>query len=469
MVSPPKPWETGGSASSTPAAPAASAPLGASSSGGLAGNALQSTMNGTTASGATGGITDNFGFGTDSSLPPRPERTSTGGYGTGMGSTLGTGYGGYGSGMYGNSMYGGGGMYGSGMYGGGYGGGMYGSGYGGMGYGGYGGMYGNRMMDQNPSYFVQRAESSSRPAFQAIEDIVGAVTSVSMMLESTYQATYSSFRAVLGVADQFGRLRSQLVGVFSTLAAIRMMRRVLYRILLAFGIKMESLKPPPVEEGEVAQQRARAWPIIIFLGVVFGVPWFIWKLLAYTYKETAEQWEDPTKVVKARATHPFQGEHADEMNLQVGEEIEVLRPDAENTLVQQGWVRARKKEGVEGIVPLNRITPIKAGDQVDGSPAGALQQPGSAPLPGTLDAANTNQVAANSLTNLQHRQAQQHHSQFDGGMKALPGTQAYHQEMANAWGSLQQSSALNNGPFGTGPAGHGGPYGAGGMHGAWGS
>lgn len=83
-------------------------------------------------------------------------------------------------------------------------GGGYSGGYSGM-YGGgmYGGMYGNSMNGYNRPYsntggFSRQAEDSTRQAFQSVESIVRAFTSVSAMLESTLGAVYSSFRAVLG-------------------------------------------------------------------------------------------------------------------------------------------------------------------------------------------------------------------------------------------------------------------------------
>lgn len=53
------------------------------------------------------------------------------------------------------------------------------------------------------------ASESSRGAFQSIEAVVNAVTSVANMLSSTHNAVYSSFRAVIGVVEQFGRLKMQ--------------------------------------------------------------------------------------------------------------------------------------------------------------------------------------------------------------------------------------------------------------------
>jgi len=165
-------------------------------------------------------------------LPPRPVGLSDSpysGYGSSMsmpfGSSLAmspyTGGYGYGSSMYSSSPYtspygGYGGM--SGMYGASR---MYGGGYGNYGHNSYG-------TDHN---FAQLAEQSSASAFQSIESFVGAFGSISAMLESTFHALYSSFRAVIGVADHLGRLRQ----ILSTLAVFRFFRWVYRRVLYLIG------------------------------------------------------------------------------------------------------------------------------------------------------------------------------------------------------------------------------------------
>lgn len=166
-------------------------------------------------------------------LPPRPfgQPVAPAGYGPFQSA----------AGMFGGSgMMGGGGMYGAGggMYGTGYGGaygGGYGSAYGGSGFGGgYGGGYGG--MGGLPSYgqnrygaagmdaearFIQMAEESSRPAFQSIESLVAAIGNIAAMLDSTFFAITSSFRAILGVAANFGRLRGVFAQFWTTFALFR--------------------------------------------------------------------------------------------------------------------------------------------------------------------------------------------------------------------------------------------------------
>lgn len=156
------------------------------------------------------------------SLPPRPfsQQQHVDAYGP---------YSSSGMGMYGGGSMLGGGFGGGGMFGGGYGGTGYGGGmYGGGGYGGFGGYGGNGFnryganngMDPE-SRFIQMAEESSRPAFQSIESLVSAIGNIAAMLDSTFFAITSSFRAILGVAANFGRLRGVFAQFWSTFAIFR--------------------------------------------------------------------------------------------------------------------------------------------------------------------------------------------------------------------------------------------------------
>lgn len=147
-------------------------------------------------------------------LPPRPFGPTTSMMSNQMGM--------YGGGMYGTSMYGGGGYssygispYSMGSYGmGGYnrfgGGGMF-----------SGGAYGCRDPMDAENRFIQLAEESSRPAFQSIESLVMAIGNIAAMLDSTFFALTSSFRAILGVAANFGRLRGVFAKFWSTFALVR--------------------------------------------------------------------------------------------------------------------------------------------------------------------------------------------------------------------------------------------------------
>lgn len=83
--------------------------------------------------------------------------------------------------------------------------------------------------------FIAAAEESSQHAFQSLESIVRTFGSISMMLDSTLFAVFSSFRAVLGVADHFSRLRSHLGRVFSALAIFRTAKWAYHKLLYLLG------------------------------------------------------------------------------------------------------------------------------------------------------------------------------------------------------------------------------------------
>ena len=179
-----------------------------------------------------------------------------------------------------------------GMYGGGYssyggmGTGMYGGGYGG-GYGQYG-SYGGQQGEYNS--FARQAEENSRQAFQSVESIVGAFTSVSMMLDSTFQAVYNSFRAVIGVADNFSRLRHQLSSVFSAFALFKLIRYLYRRVLVLLRLRpsmetneawsqaAESLLPSSAGDGSAPKKST--WPIMLFFTIIMGGPYLIWRLIS---------------------------------------------------------------------------------------------------------------------------------------------------------------------------------------------
>lgn len=150
----------------------------------------------------------------DTSIPPIPPKP----YSSTQQSMYNTPMNIYNGGMYTNMMYGSNyGMSPYQRYGG-----MYSSMYGGM----YGGIYGNNPyqirdpMDPE-NRFIQLAEESSRPAFQSIESLVMAIGNIASMLDSTFYALTSSFRAILGVAANFGQLRGVFAQFWSTFALIR--------------------------------------------------------------------------------------------------------------------------------------------------------------------------------------------------------------------------------------------------------
>lgn len=306
-------------------------------------------------------------------LPPRPTQqpllagsTYGSGYGSGYGYTspYGTGlsplYSRYG---YGGSGYG----YGSG-YGSGYGG-MYGTGglYGTSGMYGAGGMYGGA------GPLSQLAEESTRGAFHSVEAVVQAFASVSLLLESTYGALQSSFRAVVGVADQFGRLRLHLAQTLSALALLRSLRWLLARAwyLLtgrrggvaaaeaAWGQAASGggagLPSPPVPAGDGSS----SWPIVAFFGFVVGAPWLLWRIFAAAAANRETRWASGAdEHYMAVAQFDFQADGPNELSLVAGQELRLAPKELQPRV--RGWLLASVDGTRVGLVPANYVKVLGA-------------------------------------------------------------------------------------------------------------
>lgn len=187
------------------------------------------------------------------------------------------GFGSYGLPYRSSSIYGSGyGTYGS-----------YGSGYNNFGYG-YGNNYPNYGMDDAERRFIQYAEESSRNTFASVENVVRAFNSIAMMLDNTFFAMTSSFRAVLSVADNFGRLRTMFGHIWYSVSLFRFFNWLYRKFMRLLGMKVpESAKATAWNEaanavsGGVAPPApgGSSWPTLAFFGIIIGAPYLISKLL----------------------------------------------------------------------------------------------------------------------------------------------------------------------------------------------
>jgi len=289
-----------------------------------------------------------------------------GGYNAGFGSGYSSGYGGYsGFGSYGG--YGGGGF---GGYGGGYG--SYGGGGGGYGYN----RFGNAMNPLDPeARFIQLAESSSRPAFASIESLVGAIGNIAAMLDSTFFALTSSFRAVLGVTANLGRLRGVFADLWETFAILRgvswLYRRLLYWLKLskddpsAEKLKTafaEALNETSTQNGapKLPRKGQSPWPVLAFLGFIFSAPYLIMKLLGSLTNAAQEEARDPSKwlqPVESVALYDFQARNPSELSLRANSRVKIAPKDLQNALgfLNTGWALATIDGKTTGIIPINYI------------------------------------------------------------------------------------------------------------------
>lgn len=83
--------------------------------------------------------------------------------------------------------------------------------------------------------FFHYVEETTRPTFYLIETILHTFSSMTMLLESTYFALTNSFRAILNVAENIGKLRSTLNQLFNTFALIKFLKWLYKKIIYTIG------------------------------------------------------------------------------------------------------------------------------------------------------------------------------------------------------------------------------------------
>ncbi|KAG5353074.1 hypothetical protein C0989_010697 [Termitomyces sp. Mn162] len=367
MVSPPKPWERNGGASTIADAPA-SQPIASSSTLSVAPSSQIPNVPERPAALSQPSSTVSPYPSYNASSYSRFGSTNYGGYG-GVGS-YGSTYGGYGGmGSYGG-MYGGMGGYGMG----------YGSmGMGGM-YGGYGmgGMMGaNGMpMDPNNPNLTQTLQSTTQNTFALIHSIVSTFTGIAQMLESTFMATHSSFFAMVGVADQFSQLRNALGSVLGVFGILRWMRELITGRPASASMNHEFREfingrpvqgprgPPP--------PKASKKPLIMFLLAVFGIPYAMSKLIRILQERAQARAVahggllpgqfpplDPSTLSFARTLYPFTATNQNELGLKENEIVAIMgkldpRTGAEvdpRMEVEGEWWKGRTRDGREGWFP----------------------------------------------------------------------------------------------------------------------
>lgn len=380
MVSPPKPWETSGGATTS----------GMHTWSHFArrdANMLPAAVPTSTTTTSATPTTDSAAV---PALPNRPDslnalatrNAST--YTSPLNRTSPYGYGGgYGSSMY-SSPFNRMGGYGGAMYGGG----MYSSPYGGMGYGGYGqpGMYGP---GQEQS-LTQTMNQSTQATFQMIESIVGAFGGFAQMLESTYMATHSSFFAMVSVADQFATLKQTLGSVLGIFTLMRWIRTAIAKLtgrpspasskdLTPANFASFTGSTPP----EGAQPKPSRKPFIFFVLAVFGLPYLMSKLIrTLAASQEAEQQRqlanapygaaadgqplDPSKLDFCRVLYDYTPAQQPGQSFTEGIDLAVKKGDLVAVLSKTDpmgqaseWWRCRARNGQMGYLPAPYLETIQ--------------------------------------------------------------------------------------------------------------
>lgn len=223
--------------------------------------------------------------------------------------------------------------------------------------------------------FIQMAEESSRPAFENIQSLVGAIGNIAAMLDSTFFALTSSFRAVLGVAANFAHLRGVFAQFWTSFALIRWgvwaYRKVLYLLRItktdptteSFKEAFKMAETNGANQPGAHQKRGSSMSVLLFLGFILSAPYLLMKLFGGV--DTADQsknprgWQNP---VEAVAIYNFDGTNPGELTIRAGQPI-LIAPrniQTEQNLLNTGWVLASVDNTTAGLIPVNYVQGAKA-------------------------------------------------------------------------------------------------------------
>eukprot|EP00056_Hartaetosiga_gracilis_P018461 m.10937 g.10937 ORF g.10937 m.10937 type:complete len:377 (+) comp6766_c0_seq2:25-1155(+) len=225
----------------------------------------------------------------------------------------------------------------------------YGGGYGG--YGSYGGMPPGYRGDNQVFQLIQ---DQGQNTFETVERLVFAVSSVAAMLESSYDALYSSFMAVVSVAGHMDQLKEKLIKIFKGIIRMRSIRRIIAKIIRLIG-----LTPPrffaQAEESLPGNEGKFPWPLIVFFALVFGSPYLIYSMLV------KKKPEDLRLPVQGRVAWDFSPQKNDELQITKGQIVTVHPPMDE----PEGWISAETEDGERGLIPKTYVRLLKQSNDSD--------------------------------------------------------------------------------------------------------
>lgn len=204
--------------------------------------------------------------------------------------------------------------------------------------------------------------------FQSIQSIVQAFSSISIMLESTYMAVHSSFRAVMDLADHFARLKDGLTGVLSLTAIFNTIKWFYTRILYMFNMVNKdqvwsdslSAASNAIEIGQKSilehGKAQSSWPILMFLGVAVGAPYLIYQFQKPSGTSTEWLTKKDSHYV-AEALYDFVTDRENEIPLNAGQKV-IIAPKEQQPRVTD-WLLATTDGKRSGLIPINYVKIIK--------------------------------------------------------------------------------------------------------------
>jgi peroxin-13 len=208
-------------------------------------------------------------------------------------------------------------------------------------------------------------------------------------------ALASSFRAVLGVAEHFSRLRVQIGSIITGFAIFQKFRKYIYNMMVYIGIlrgekitdieerawqksiKAEALANENTLTPEIISASTKStWPIVAFLAVALGTPYVVYNVLKNVAKDHLKM--ESNKWIKGEGDHfvaianfDFVGEgghhngdrYFKELSFKKGDKLFIAPKELQRAA--KGWLLASLNNKI-GLVPYNYLSqPIRVNNQIE--------------------------------------------------------------------------------------------------------
>lgn len=231
---------------------------------------------------------------------------------------------------------------------------VYGGLYNGAPYGHYGGTIGTEGM-------AASLEPTTRPAFEAIESVVRAVGSVSILLESTYAALIASVRSVFAVGEQLARMKLQMGQLSAAFAITKLLRWLRNVVSYVIGRPNQMLPEPDVvwNEGSnanAAPKKPNQWPLLLYMAFLMGAPYLTWRFIKSNVATDSnrDNWkEGQGDHFVAQALYDFGSQDPEELSFVSGQSLRLAPKELQPN--SRGWLLASIDGQTSGLVPANRI------------------------------------------------------------------------------------------------------------------
>lgn len=204
----------------------------------------------------------------------------------------------------------------------------------------------------SPDSVFHGFQIAGQSAFDSVQSVVQTLSSCSMMLQSTLFAIQNSVSAVTNVAQHFTNLRGSFIESCTNL--IRMVKyylRKLSYILMLRSVGKEGASMPNIAQFEEHKERH----LFVFLAVVVGTPYLLWKLLRSILSSNIEanNWKKGiSEHFLAEVQFPYKAVNKDELSVTKGDNIRIAPKHKQPAI--KGWILASKDE-VSGLVPANYV------------------------------------------------------------------------------------------------------------------